>query len=150
MLTLLWTIKSTEYMYHVCCCNIFIYYSDVTYIFIIIHKYIITIPSQKGLISHFEHNSNIYAWSNKQIYYSCYLSEHFFKIMKYIFNNSYFKNTIKFKNIFKWFSTMCVSHLVEKSSNIYLISTKNTQYPIYWLASEYVSSTLLAQVIKGT
>ncbi len=42
---------------------------------------------------------------------------------------------------------VCVSYLVEKSSNIYLIWTKNTQYPIYWFASKYASSMLLAQVL---
>ncbi len=42
---------------------------------------------------------------------------------------------------------VCVSHLVEKSCNIYLIWTKNTQYPIYWFASKYTSSMLLAPVL---
>ncbi len=41
---------------------------------------------------------------------------------------------------------MCLSpNLVEKSNNIYLIWTKNTQYPIYWFASKYASSMLLAR-----
>ncbi len=40
-----------------------------------------------------------------------------------------------------------ISHLVDKSSNIYFIWTKNIQYPIYWFASTYASSMLLAQVI---
>ncbi len=43
---------------------------------------------------------------------------------------------------------VCVSHLVDQSSNIYLIWTKNTQYPIYWFASNYASSMLLAQVLS--
>ncbi len=41
---------------------------------------------------------------------------------------------------------VCI-HLVENSSNIYLILTKNTQFPIYWFASKYASFMLLAQVI---
>ncbi len=36
---------------------------------------------------------------------------------------------------------------MEKSRNIYLIWTKNTQYPIYWFTSKYASSMLLAQVL---
>ncbi len=43
---------------------------------------------------------------------------------------------------------MCVYPILwKKSSHIYLIWTKNTQYPIYWFASKYASSMLLAQVL---
>ncbi len=41
---------------------------------------------------------------------------------------------------------VCVCHLVNKSSNIYWIWTKNNQYPIYWFASKYSRSVILAQV----
>ncbi len=34
-----------------------------------------------------------------------------------------------------------------KSCSIYLIWTKNTQYPIYWFVSKYASSMLLAKVL---
>ncbi len=50
-----------------------------------------------------------------------------------------------------WANTMDthMSHLVDKSSNTYLIWTKNTQYPIYWFASKYASSMLSAKVLKA-
>ncbi len=41
---------------------------------------------------------------------------------------------------------MCISHMVNKSGNIYLIWTKNNQYPIYWFASKYSRSVILTQV----
>ncbi len=42
---------------------------------------------------------------------------------------------------------MIVYHLYGgKSNNIYLLWTKNTQYPTYWFASKYASSMLFSQV----
>ncbi len=41
----------------------------------------------------------------------------------------------------------CVSHLVNKRGNIYLIWAKINQYPIYWFASKYSRSVILAQVL---
>ncbi len=41
---------------------------------------------------------------------------------------------------------VCASQLVDKSSNIYLIWTKNIPGYICWFASKYASFTLLAQV----
>ncbi len=38
----------------------------------------------------------------------------------------------------------------KKRNNIYLLWTKNTQYPIYWFASKYASSLLLAQGLWST
>ncbi len=42
-----------------------------------------------------------------------------------------------------------ISHLVDKSSDIYLIWTKNNQYPIYWSGSKDTSFMLLAQVLSA-
>ncbi len=40
-----------------------------------------------------------------------------------------------------------ISHLVDISSNIYLIWTKNTQYPIYRFASTYSRPVILSKVL---
>ncbi len=42
---------------------------------------------------------------------------------------------------------VCVWHLVNKIGNMYLIWTKNNQYPIYWFAYKYSRTVILATVL---